>query len=406
MENPLRASVLASQIESLLETARQKRLRLVEGVAFIADGNSCHVFSERPPYQPAGNPVPGFFVIVEGGRLPEGLSGKLASMGADAGTPVVLVDAAGRAPVRAFVGTEPGEGFPVAVLSPEKDLASRRGALLEGSLLSERRVMIVGVGSFGSVAALELAKAGVGRFILADMDRLEPGNVSRHACGIADVGRYKTFAVRDAIFARNPDAEVDTLEADVNTQMEYLREAGRHSDVILCLTDSARSRFNVNAAAVSASRPALFGRAVTRAAGGDVFRYRPGGPCLSCLFSAGAAPGEEEVSSPRQVSGAEFDYAPPGYAAGLVQPGLSNDIAPIVQMVVKLALLELSPRTAPLWRKLDEDLEAPFYVWANRREGIYEDYPPMQYAFNRSSVMRWYGVRVPRDGACLACGLG
>ena len=406
MEYSPRVTVLASQIDRLRESARQKRLRVVEGVAFLADGESYHLFSERPPYPPVGTPLPGFFVVAENGRLPENLASSLASMGARGDAPVLVLDSAKRDEIRAFLHADPATNLPVAVLSPEADLASRGGAILEGSSLSEKRVMLVGLGSFGSVAAVELAKAGVGRFILVDRERLEPGNISRHACGISDVGRFKTLAVRDAIFSRNPDAEVDTLEGDVNVEMEYLREAGRHSDVILCLTDSARSRFNVNAAAVSAARPTLFGRAVTRAAGGDVFRYRPGGPCLSCLFSAGAVQGEEEVSSPRQTSGAEFDYAPPGYAAGLVQPGLSNDISPIVQMVVKLALLELSPRSAPSWRKLDEDLEAPFYVWANRREGIYADYPAMQFSYNKSAVLRWYGVRVPRDGACLTCGLG
>lgn len=402
---PANITVSQTQLESLRHIARTRRLRFVEGVAFrVEDEDVWHVFTERPAYRPSGIPGPAFFVISETGSLPVGTTERLLQMGAREDSPVITLSLDPGCPVEAFSDPSLKEPATLHILSPV-DGASRTKGLLESSLLEMRQVFIVGLGSFGSTAAVELAKAGVGKFVLADFDRLEPGNIMRHQCSVADVGRMKTFAVRDAILAKNPHAQVRTFEYDVNQQLEWLRNTTRDSDVILCLTDEGRSRFNCNAAAVSAARPALFGRAITRAAGGDVFRYRPGSPCLACLFNQGAAEGEDEIASKRQAAANRPDYAPEGYDEAKIQPGLAADIAPIVQMIVKLALVELAPRGVAQWDRLREDFEAPFYVWANRRDDIYENLLPMGFRFDRSSIMRWYGVRVPRDPACLACGL-
>lgn len=403
---PTYITVLESQLEELRRRAHTRRLRVVEGVAFVVKGEGVyHAFSEEPPYQPAGHPLPAFFVVKEGPHMPRDAAELLQDMGAAEDTPVIVLDEPGLEKPSAYMGPVFENECVLHVVSPKKDAAKRTSGLLESSILAERRAFIVGLGSFGSTVAVELAKAGVGRFALVDHDRLEPGNIMRHQCGIADIGRYKTLAVRDAILARNPDAVIETYEADANSDLVMLRENTKASDVLICLTDEGRSRFNCNATAVTAGRPALFARAITRAAGGDVFRYRPGGPCLACLFNQGLAPGDDEVSNARQAAAETPDYAPEGYDASLVQPGLAADIAPIVQMVVKLALVEMAPRGNAHWDRLREDLAAPFYIWANSRDELYRDWQPMGYFYNRNSILRWYGVRVDRDKGCMTCGL-
>ncbi len=402
---PAQVSVLKAQLEELRESARRRHLRVVEGVAFGLPGEDVfHCFSTRPSYQPHGSPLPCFFVMQEGGRLPTELPRTLASLRAADKSPVVIVPFNGLDAPTAFIGTAMSERATLHLLCPLDDAASRSRGLLESGMLATRRVLIAGLGSFGSTAAVELAKAGVGSFALLDMDRLEPGNVTRHECGLADVGRWKTLAVRDAILARNPAAKVDTFELDLNTRLDLVCEEARRSDLVICVTDQARSRFNCNVAALSAARPALFARAITRATGGDVFRMRPGGPCLSCLFNQGLSMGEDEVASERAAAERTPDYAPPGSAVQ-AQPGLACDIAPLVQMLVKLALVELAPRGIGHWERLREDLAAPFYIWANRRDDIYRDWQAMDYLYNRNSIMRWYGVRVPRDSSCMSCSM-
>jgi hypothetical protein len=86
------------------------------------------------------------------------------------------------------------------------------------------------------------------------------------------------------------------------------------------------------------------------------------------------------------------------------EPGLSNDIAPIVTMMVKLALNELTAGTNSALRSLADDLTADLYMWANRREEQYAAWPPMQYRLDGLSILRWLGIRIERNLACPACG--
>lgn len=69
-------------------------------------------------------------------------------------------------------------------MPPKDALYTRCQGLLESSVLESARVCIVGVGSGGSFLAVEMAKAGVGNFVLIEFDRLEVTNIVRHQCGI------------------------------------------------------------------------------------------------------------------------------------------------------------------------------------------------------------------------------
>lgn len=88
------------------------------------------------------------------------------------------------------------------------DIFSRNTGILESDIMLKKGVVIIGCGSVGSLVALELARAGVGRFFLIDMDILSYHNLCRHQCGILDVGKYKTTALRERILQINPTAEV------------------------------------------------------------------------------------------------------------------------------------------------------------------------------------------------------
>lgn len=80
--------------------------------------------------------------------------------------------------------------------------------ILESDIMLRKGVVIIGCGSVGSLVALELARAGVGRFFLIDMDIFGYHNICRHQCGILDVGKYKTTALRERILQINPTAEI------------------------------------------------------------------------------------------------------------------------------------------------------------------------------------------------------
>jgi molybdopterin/thiamine biosynthesis adenylyltransferase len=290
---------------------------------------------------------------------------------------------------------------------PEKsELYSRSKGLLETETLKNKTVGIVGLGSGGSPIAVELAKAGIGKFVLIDFDRIELSNIARHVCGINDLGRYKTYAVKDYILLKNPFADIRTIEIDVNEYPSECIDALSKVDLIVCASDNDKSRFFLNDIALKYNIPAIFGRAITRAIGGDVLRVRPHiGPCYNCLYSQDIRNTEEEISQKdRQAKKFLPDYTSEENLNTVVQVGLASDIAPITNFMVKLALVELSKGTNSGISSLEEDLVADFYIWANRREYVYEAWPKLEYNFNKPSILRWYGAKVNKDPECMACG--
>lgn len=104
--------------------------------------------------------------------------------------------------------TKDGKNCQLEGYSLKIDIFSRNTGILESDIMLKKGVVIIGCGSVGSLVALELARAGVGRFFLIDMDVLSYHNICRHQCGILDVGKYKTTALRERILQINPSAEI------------------------------------------------------------------------------------------------------------------------------------------------------------------------------------------------------
>nr|WP_232541634.1 ThiF family adenylyltransferase [Nocardia bovistercoris] len=283
--------------------------------------------------------------------------------------------------------------------------AARSSGLLESTVLAAKSAAVVGIGSGGSTIAVALAQAGVGRLVLVDRDRLEIGNISRHACGFGDLGRRKGAAVADLLRGKNPAVDVAVHDIDVVRDSAALSRALEGVDLVIGATDSDASRFVVNQVGLDLSITALYGRVLTAAVGGDVVRVRPGvGPCLACVYTERFL-----VSRPREYSNsAEAAEVSPAYATdadrACVQVGLASDIAPIAQLITKLALLELSRGGGGHLEALDEDLLSDFYVWANRREGMYEGWQRMGFSYDKPSILRWYGAELERRHDCAACG--
>ena len=72
------------------------------------------------------------------------------------------------------------------------------------SILERSVVGIAGAGGLGSNVAVSLARAGVGRLIVADFDRLEPCNLNRQQYFVGQVGRVKVEALRENLLSINP----------------------------------------------------------------------------------------------------------------------------------------------------------------------------------------------------------
>lgn len=384
-----------------------------KGLALSSDDNTVfHAFIE-PRLRPAGYPSRFHLYVIESYKSFDTIDAASAKTYSETQDNVGLVvflaiDETETLRHKAFVILHDEiKEAQVKFVPGKSELYSRSKGLLETRVLEKKLVSIIGLGSVGSYVAIELAKSGVGRFVLVDFDRLELCNIARHGCDTDDLGRFKTLAVREKILKKNPYADVETYEEDINAPCDECVQLIRDSALIICASDNDRSRFNVNEMALHFHTTALFGRAITRAAGGDVFRIRPGkGPCYNCLFTQNVRrTGEvdEELSQRRQVETISPQYVSEEEKEAVIQVGLSSDIAPISNMMVKLALVELSRGHESGIASLEEDLQADFYIWANRRERIYSPWPTMGYTYNQQTILRWYGARVPKDPMCPVC---
>lgn len=295
--------------------------------------------------------------------------------------------------------------LPCEFIPSKNNIFARAKGILEVGVLQDKRVMIVGLGSFGSQIAIELAKAGVGHFALMDFDRVEMHNLSRHTATVHDLGRLKTDVIRDAILGKNPYADVELFPMDINKDLELLYSEVGKADIVICATDNNTSRFNLSRALVEKGKIGIFGRAITRAEGGDVFRYRPGGPCYCCLVGKGGLQEEEisDVASARR-DGRIAAYVSEEDADAMVQVGLSSDIEPICNMMTKLTLMELSRGRESGISCLEDELVYDYYMWANRRERHYANWKPMPNAGGYPTIMRWYGAYIGKEVGCPVCG--
>lgn len=84
-----------------------------------------------------------------------------------------------------------------------KDYFSRRDQGVLG-VLRRSSVGIAGAGGLGSNVAVALARAGVGRLVIADFDRVEPSNLNRQQYFVDQVGERKVEALRENLLAINP----------------------------------------------------------------------------------------------------------------------------------------------------------------------------------------------------------
>lgn len=76
--------------------------------------------------------------------------------------------------------------------------------------LRKSSAAICGLGGLGSNTAVALARAGIGKLLLIDFDRVDITNLNRQHYFIDDIGRYKTEALTDIIRRINPIIELET----------------------------------------------------------------------------------------------------------------------------------------------------------------------------------------------------
>lgn len=93
-----------------------------------------------------------------------------------------------------------------------KALEERHGKELQAKL-GTATVAICGLGGLGSNIAVSLARAGIGKLILIDFDKVDISNLHRQQYKATQVGSYKTEALSDNLKEIAPYIEIEARSA-------------------------------------------------------------------------------------------------------------------------------------------------------------------------------------------------
>lgn len=108
------------------------------------------------------------------------------------------------------------------------------------AIFARATVGIAGAGGLGSNCAVALARAGVGRFIIADFDAVSAPNLDRQYYFRAQVGRPKAEALAENIAAIDPSAAVEAHILRIDPAAARSHFAG--CDVIVEAFDDAAAK--------------------------------------------------------------------------------------------------------------------------------------------------------------------
>ncbi|MFM2206140.1 MAG: hypothetical protein RL213_115 [Bacteroidota bacterium] len=104
--------------------------------------------------------------------------------------------------------------------------------------LTQKHVMIVGMGGVGSFAAEFIARSGIGKMTIIDGDTVDPTNRNRQLPALAtNHGVSKVKIMADRLLAINPELELEAVEEFVNPGMVENRLA-KKPDFIIDAIDS------------------------------------------------------------------------------------------------------------------------------------------------------------------------
>lgn len=228
------------------------------------------------------------------------------------------------------------EQYEVKFYNLYQNIFSRNTGILESDIMQDKCAIILGCGSVGSLVALELARSGVGKFVLVDNDVLEYHNLCRHQCAIHEVGSYKVDALKKRILDINPAAITEAVVSTVELIDRPLfdKYCVPNKSIIIGCADNRAADVYANSLAVLYHIPFISVGFWERAFAGEIFYYLPdmNMPCYKCALGDGVL-SDQRTSANRRLYTTQEDLASAHF-----EPGISVDINFVTTIGIKLVL--------------------------------------------------------------------
>ena len=118
-------------------------------------------------------------------------------------------------------------------------LIDRHGTTLY-ERFSSATVAICGLGGLGSNIAIALARAGIGKLLLIDFDRVDITNLHRQQYKANQIGLYKADALAENLSEIAPYTEIQTVTARITE--ENFADLLKDADIVCEAFDNAESK--------------------------------------------------------------------------------------------------------------------------------------------------------------------
>jgi hypothetical protein len=207
-------------------------------------------------------------------------------------------------------------------------------------VLGTRKVGIIGLGAIGSQIAGLLARAGVGRFLLIDHDRVTPGVVVRHALDLTAAGYTKVDAMGEHLLRVNPWTEPTTARGEYGAAANLIDPTGAQSsddgitdglaemDLLIEASASTATGYYVSNVGDVNRCPVLHVAVSPGARGARILLQRPGeSGCLECLARHQESPVADSPEVPTLAEDPEHSEVPERGCAQTTFTGAGFELA-------------------------------------------------------------------------------
>jgi adenylyltransferase/sulfurtransferase len=208
--------------------------------------------------------------------------------------------------------------------------------------LDKSCVLIAGAGGLGSVSALYLAAAGVGRIIVADDDCVESSNLNRQIIhSEASLGQPKALSAVNCLARLNSDIQARPVpERITHENIDSLLEDG--VDIMVDASDNYETRQVLNRASLRHGLAWVYGG--VQGFNGMVSVFVPGRtPCFECIFSHPPAPADKGVVGPAAGITASVQAMETIKLLLGIGQSLTNRLLRVSGLDMRVHILDLSP---------------------------------------------------------------
>lgn len=151
-------------------------------------------------------------------------------------------------------------------------------------ILSQSRVLVIGMGGLGSPASMYLAAAGVGALWIADDDMVSLNNLQRQIVHRTEaVGLPKVDSAAQVLASLNPSIRIERIPHRL--QENEAKELIAQVDLVIDCSDNYATRQALNRLCLSLKKPLVSAAAIRWEGMITSFDFRrEDSPCYACMF--------------------------------------------------------------------------------------------------------------------------